>query len=183
MSLTAIATALGLAATADQSAIVAAINEMKGKADAFTATASALGVTVADDLGVVATAAASAIAASKPDPAKFVPVSVVSELKATMTALQSTVDGFAKQRREAMIADAADRLPPALKAHAESIQDETALASFLAGFPENGLGKPMDKKREAGGDTLTDEEKAICSQWNLTEDEYLKSRKQLEGAQ
>jgi phage I-like protein len=174
MSFKAIATALGLAATADEASIIAGITAIKGKADALTATASALGVT---------TAAASALAAAKVDPAKFVPIATVAEMTATMTALKGQVDGFAKQRRTEMIKAAGDRLPPALKAHAEGIEDETALASFLAGFPENGLGKGMDKKNVPGGDTLTEDERATCSHWGLTEAEYLASRKQLEGAQ
>lgn len=182
MDLKAIATALGLPATADQASVIAGISAMKGKADALTATASALGVTIGDDVSVVATAAASALASSTPDPAKFVPVATVSELTAKMSGMQTQLDGFGKQRRDDMIKAAGDRLPPALKAHAEAITDETALASFLAGFPENGLGKPMDKKAEAGGDTLTEDEKATCSQWGLSEAEYLASRKQLEGA-
>ncbi len=178
MDLKAIATALGLAATADLATVIAGISAMKGKADALTATASALGLTIGDDVSVVATAAASALASSTPDPVKFVPVATVSELTAKMSGMQTQLDGFGKQRRDDMIKAAGDRLQPALKAHAEAITDETALASFLAGFPENGLGKTMvEQKRDADGKitVLTEDQRAVATALGVSEASYLNS--------
>lgn len=178
MTLKAIATALGLPATADEASIIAGIAALQGKAAALTATASALGVTLGDDPTIVATAAASALAAAKVDPAKFVPLSTVTELTAKMSAMQTQLDGFAKQRREDMIKAAGDRLPPALKAHAEAIEDETALAGFLAGFPENGLGKPMvAQNRDVDGkiSALTQDQRAVATALGVSEASYLKS--------
>ncbi len=178
ISLLAVATALGLSDSADEPAVMAAIARTKAASDALTATASALGVTLGEDL----TSAASAIQAkaAKPDPARFVPIETVAELRSEMSALQATVDGLQGDRKAAIIADAKakGKLPPSLEKHAESL-DMTALASFLAALPETGLGKPMlpgGKPDDEQGAALEDE-LAIASSHGLSADEFRAARK------
>lgn len=186
MDLKAIATALGLPEAADQSAILAAIATAKTKADALGATASALGVTLGDDVSVVATAAASALAA-KPDPAKFVPLSDLQAVTAQMTAMQASLDGIEDGRREALVDKAiADKLLlPAQKAWASALakSDEAAFATYLAGAnPINLAASAITAKGAAGDDGLTESELATASGWGHSPEDYLKSRTALEGA-
>lgn len=186
MDLKAIASALGLAEDADAKAIAAAAKAAKDKADQFDATASALGVEVKDGELTAVASAATALKDAKPgdpDPAKFVPVSKLNEVLTEMSALKTSVATIQSDKRAGLI-DAAvkeGRLPPALKSHAESIADETALCSFLDGLPK-GFGKVEAPKREAGDTTtITAEEKSIASMMGLSDADYLKTRNEMEA--
>lgn len=187
MSLKAIATALGLAAVADEAAILAAIAAEKKKGDALTATASALGVTLGDDVTAVATAATAlktAADTAKPDPAKFVPIETVAELQTGLASANTRLGVLDGERRQAKIdaAVAEGRLPPALVDHAKTITEDTALASFLAALPATGLGKSaIDGGAVPGGGDgkLTADELEVATAMGLTEDEFLKAKKEV----
>lgn len=177
MNLKAIASALGLGEDADEAAVLAAIGRNKALGDTLTATASALGVTVGADLAAVASAIEAK--AGNPDPAKFVPVSAVAEMQATMSSLQTRLDERDSADKAATIAAAikSGKLPPALKAHAESL-DAAALASFLGAMPETGLGKStLAGDPPAGDGQLTGEERAVASAMGLTDEEFLAAKK------
>ena len=182
-----IATALGLAATADETAVLAAIAVNKAKADQFEATASALGVELKDGEFAAVASAATALKDAKPgepDPAKFVPVAKLNEVLSEMSALKGDIATIQGDKRAGMIKDALDdgRLPPALKAHAETIKEETALASFLDGLPK-GFGKvETPSLGEKSADKLTTEELAICSAQGLDPADFLKTRNEMEVA-
>lgn len=183
MTFKAIASALGLAEDADEATIIAAIAAKKAEGEAFAATASALGVTLGEgvELSAVATAAADAIK-GKVDMTKFVPVTAVQELQASIATMQSTLDSQADQRRKDMIADATKdgRLPPALKAHAEGL-DEVALASFLGSLVPGSLSKPVlpgAKPGDANGE-LTQDEASVASMLGIKPDDFLKTRKEM----
>lgn len=186
MDLKAIATALGLPEDADAKTIAAAAAAAKGKADQLEATASALGVDLKDGEYAAVASAATALKAAKPgepDPAKFVPVSKLNEVLSEMSALKGSIATIQDDKRAGMIKAALDdgRLPPALKAHAESIKEETALASFLDGLP-TGFGKSELPKRDpADKTTITAEEKSIASLMGLSDAEYLKTRNEMES--
>lgn len=182
MDFKAIASALGLADTADEAAILAAIAANKG---AISATATALGVVFASDPSVIV-AAATAVKAEVtktgvPDPAKFVPISVLNDVQASVATMRSELDTVKAERLTGMIDDASERLTPAMRAYAESLE-ETSLASFLGALPETSLGRKTVKgDPKPGGDTLSDEERATASMWGLSDAEFIASRKQLEA--
>jgi phage I-like protein len=183
INLKAIATALGLGEDADEAAILAAITAQKAKGDALAATATALGVTLGDDLAAVATAAASlkAVAGTgEPDPAKYVPVETVNELRTGLASANQRLDALAAERRKAMIDAASNdgRLPPSLRKHAEKIEDEQALASFIGDLPANGLGKPaVNGGQPDGVGALTSDEFAVATAMGLSEEEFLAAKK------
>jgi len=180
ISILALASALGLAEDADEAGVIAAIARNKSASDALTATASALGVTLGDDLTAVASAAA-AVKTGKPDPAQFVPITVVTELRSEMSTMKAQLDGLATQRKADTIAAAVanGKLTPALKVHAETL-DETSLASFLAAMPETGLGRATlsGGKADGGSDALTADELAVASAFGMTAEDFLKAKKE-----
>lgn len=177
LDLKALASALGLAEDADEAAIMAAIARNKAAGTVLTATASALGAKEGDDLVALATAAK----AGKVDPAKFVPVETVAELRTEMSAMKTLLDDMAAKRKTATIAEAvtSGKLTPALKVHAETL-DETALASFLAALPTTGLGKAVvpGGKADGNGGQLTPDELAVASAFGMTAEEFLKARQE-----
>ncbi len=178
--LKAIASALGLGNDADEAAILAAIAALNAGKTVLSATASALGAKDGDDL--VALASAAVAKAATPDPAQFVPVSVLAEMKAEMSALSAKVDQAGEDRKKVLIDDAQakGKLVPALRKHAETL-DMIALASFLEALPETALGEsvvPGGKASEDG--KVQDEQLAIASMLGVSEEEYLKSQKEME---
>lgn len=182
--LKAIASALGLGEDADEAAILAAIARATAGSNALTAAASALGVTVGTDLAAVASAISAK--AGTPDPAKFVPVTAVAEMQSAMSSMQIRLDAKDAAEKAAIIDGAikAGKLPPALKAHAETL-DSTALASFLGVLPESTLGKaivPGGKAGRENDDELSADELATASAWGQTKEEFLASRKMLEAS-
>lgn len=181
IDLKAIASALGLGEAADEAAILAAIASLNAGNAILSATAGALGAKNGDDL--VALASATAAKAANPDPALFVPVTVVTGLRAEMSALSTRIDDLTSDRKAAMIAQAMEngRLTPALKAHAETLE-EKALASFLAVLPETALGKALlpggKAADENGKNGLTDEERAVASSMGLSVEEFVAAKKE-----
>lgn len=182
MNLKAIASALGLAEDADEAAILAAIGKVNAKATAFAATATALGVTIADDgdLSAVATAAAAA-KSGEVDPKKYVSIEVVDELKASVASMQTQLDGEAAKRMTALMDEAGKdgRLSPGMRKHVETFyKDEASLASFLATLPKTKLGQQqLHGDPDANEGQLTDEQKATCSMLGVSEEDYLKTLK------
>lgn len=185
MNLKAIASALGLGDDADEAAILAAIAASKAKGDALAATASALGVTLGDDVTAVATAATAlktAADAGKPDPAKFVPIETVASLQTGLASANARLDAMAAKDRQSRIdaAVAEGRLTPALVEHAKTITDDTALASFLAALPATSLGKSSidgGEKPGSGDGDLTADERAVATAMGMTEEEFLAAKK------
>ncbi len=185
MNLKAIASALGLGDDADEAAILAAIAASKAKGDALAATASALGVTLGDDVTAVATAATAlktAADAGKPDPSKFVPIETVASLQTGLASANARLDAMAAKDRQSRIdaAVAEGRLTPALVEHAKTITDDTALASFLAALPATSLGKSSidgGEKPGSGDGDLTADERAVATAMGMTEEEFLAAKK------
>lgn len=181
MSLKAIASALGLADDADEAAIIAAATAATAKATQFDATASALGVELKEgvELTSVASAATELKKGGDPDPTKFVPMSVVTEIQTEMSAIKGQLNAADDAERKKLLDDAQNsgRLAPAMRKHFEAnIKDKTALASALAdlapALEKTDLGK--DPKVEKG--QLTDDERAIASSIGLSPEDYLKTR-------
>jgi len=149
-----------------------------------TAAAAALGLGEDVTAEQLVTAATAAIGA-EPDPAKFVPIEVVTELQgklATAAAANATTE--AEQLISTASADG--KLTPAMQGWARSYaaKDLPGFKSWLgtaavvvtpgvAGLETAaGQGRPG-----GGGDTLTEDEKRICKLTGVAEDKFLAARK------
>lgn len=175
----AIALALGLAETADEAAILAAIGSTK---TVLTATCSALAIAADADATAVTAAIAGLKAAPKdadPDPSLYVPKAAFDEVRAQVASLLDTANTEAVDA-----AIAAGKLTPALKDWGLKLiaKSPDEFAAYCGLAPVLAPGKLPGGKIDAASDGLTDEEAATCSAWGLTPEEYVASRKQLEGA-
>lgn len=151
----------GLPATAGETEIMAAATALKQKADATETEVAALKT-------------------QAPDPAKYVPVQVVTDLRTELAALRAAVDG---RELDTVVADAlADgRLLPAMETWARELgkKDLAALKGYIAAAqPIAALkGTQSGGKGPAGGNggELTDEQMAVCKHMGIAPEEYKKS--------
>ncbi|MGE4302453.1 MAG: phage protease [Novosphingobium sp.] len=189
IALAPLVSALALAANAGEAEVLAAIGELKDKADAGEAVLASARTTLglgtdADGeavLAAVGTAVEGAKDAGDPDPTKYVPKAGYDELKAR-------VDKLDEDRILAMVDAAceAGKLPPSDEMRKWAIdlgrKDEAALNSYLGNAPAFPGAKPTvqgDPKPEKG--KLTEEEAAICAMLGVSEADYLKTRDEEEA--
>lgn len=182
------AMAMGLPETASADDIMKCIEKDQAKLKEMKAMASILSVDFDADDGVFVAAATAAVKKgdATPDPKKFVPMQAFDKVTTELASLAAKVEGFGGDKRKAMIDAAGDRLPPALRDFAESLDDDVVLASFLDRFPANGLGKQTasgDAAAREGGDGLSEDELQMASSFGLTPEEFKKSRDQQENGQ
>ena len=187
--LKALASALGLAADADQETVTAAIMEMTASkstatSELTTAICSALEIDEGANIEVI-TAAISGLKAAKasadesgePDPAKFVSMAAYEETSTQLKNLQETVSGD-KAETAVEKAMAEGKLAPAQKDWAISFaaKDPDGFNKFIEGQPV-----VVDPNAEEAGKTpalatkLNDEQKAICSATGVSEEAFLKT--------
>ena len=177
MNLASIAKALGLGEDASEEEILRAIANMNSAPAAMTAIATALGV--ADGADLVAAATALKSQAATPDPTKFVPVAVVTEMQTSIQSLQGDVDTFKAKERQGKIDDAqaAGRLTPAMAAHMATIADTAQLDGLLASLPANGLGKAaVEGEPGSGKGPLDAAEIAVATAMGMTPEEFIAER-------
>ena len=164
MNLTAIAAALGLGADTTEAQIIAAIGTSKTPAiPAAICTALGLAETASETEVVVAAVAAKA--GSTLDPAT----------KIRLEAIET-------RETERIVDDAitCGKLTPALrdwgiKSHNRDAAD---FETYIAAAPVILDGKPVVVGiKDGGDDVLSEEEKVYCSNWGLSEAEFLASRK------
>ena len=116
----------------------------------------------------------------KPDPAKFVPVSAVSELQTQVAALSTKLQtGEVDQLVKEGLDDG--RLVKSMEDWARDLgkKDVAALRSYLDNAqPIAALSRQQTdgKKPPEGGNHLTDEELAVCRAMNQTPEEFLKAK-------
>lgn len=175
-------TAMQLTAESSDEDVTAAIDQLvtdKAGADKVLASVrTKLGV--ADDAGEEAVLASIGTAGGEPDPTKYVPVA----------ALKDVTDQLAEIRQEKILATVeqaieAGKLPPAQKDWAikHGQADFASLQSFLGTQPAFKGGAQIQGDPPVGGNgKLTAEEAAICSQLGITEEAFLKSKKEEEAA-
>lgn len=190
--LKALLAALGLAEDATQEKAVAAVAALKAGADAATAVTAAIkplraAVKLGDDADVatIATAAVKAIgekATGAVDPNAFVPRAEFERVQTSLAALQ-------KDRGEEKAIDAVDaaiaagKLAPASKEWAITYasQDLAGFKKFVEGAPV--IVKPGSQlpggKPGAGGDDLSDEERAVCKTMGIDPKDYVATRKEM----
>lgn len=172
--LVAICTLLGLADTATEEEAVAACTAAKPRLDALDKIGEELGVDQVGDGTAVLTACA-AIKTRAPDPAKYVAIGVVEDLKAQVAAL--TAKQTEREVNELVEAGLADgRLLPAQKDWATALgkSDIAALSAYLkTAQPIAGLrGSQTRGQAPGGGDVdangLTADELAVCTATGVT---------------
>lgn len=174
-----IAAALGLTEDADETAICAAITELKAAEPTeapLKEVAAALGLKE-DASAEEVTAAAKQAKSATPDPKRFVP-------KEGFDALSQRLETFETERRAAAVdqAVADGKLAPSMKQWGLDLHksDETAFASYLDKAPrviEGGRKVPANQPDADSLTNLSDEEKAACRQLGVAEDAFLKTKK------
>lgn len=183
---------LGLAETATEAEVRTALAAAQAKpletAIATAAAASAL-APIAKALGLaetakpdeITTALATTIAAAKtPDPAKFSPIAVVTELQGRVATLE-TAAKTAAATSEVEAAIAAGKLIPAQREWGldYAARDLAGFKAFIAKQPTILAGGRVVEGQPGGGaDALTAEEKAVCAAMGLAEKDFLATKKQ-----
>ena len=172
--------AIGLPANTPEDAAIAACTSIKSQADAARAALKLDGTATAETVTAACTAAANAT----PDPAKYVPVSVVEELKTSVAALTAKV---AERQVEDLIAPALKdgRLLPAQEAWARDLGETNVAAltaylktaqpiAALSGTQTGGKPPAGDPDKDAHG--LTKDELAVAAACGLTPEAYAKGK-------
>jgi len=169
MDLKALAKALGLSEDATLEQITAAAAQLKIKAD-----------------GAETAIAAASAAAGVVDPAKYVPMAAFAELREQVAAMSAkTLDETAVAAVDKAIAEG--KITPAGRDHALSLykSDATAFAAFVASSPvivKAGADPAVAAAAAAAASgPLSAEERAVAKATGVTEEEFLKSKKQLAG--
>lgn len=172
---TAIAAAVGLQADAKHGDILAAVNTALSDRAAI---ATAAGKTASDKTDDIVDAVRSALKAGNPDPAKYVPISVVTELRDELKEVKdATLSEKAENAVSAAIKDG--RVTPGQKEWALSYakSDLAGFEGYIKGAPVLTASQMTVTKREDNGRVpLDDAQRAVCSALGLSEEEY---RKQL----
>ncbi|MBL4801994.1 MAG: phage protease [Emcibacter sp.] len=134
----------------------------------------------ADDLiKAVQSAITSDQTKSDPDPAKFVPMTVFKELQGTVKALQSTNETAAATLAvDKALAD--KKITPAQVDWAKSYHqiDPKGFGDYIKAAPALSLDAVIidNSDPDKRGKSLSVEEKAVCSQLGVTEEDFIKSR-------
>lgn len=171
--------ALGLAADADEAAVIAAVNAAVAAQAALGTIAKAVGQS--DDAAAAAVVAAvqsQAVAAQNPDPRRFVPAEQVAALSQELATLKSAnSQAAAAQAVEAAMA--AGKVQPALKDWAIALHrsDPAAFATFIAATPAIVGGGTKPAGVQPGAGQLSDLDLTVASAMGLSTESFLKTRK------
>ncbi|MGY5789061.1 phage protease len=172
-----IAKALGLPEDASEADILTALNAL---ATSNAALVAASGVTKADDALAAITAMRTA---SKPDPAKYVPIEQVTAMQADINTLKNTVAGD-KAEADVNQAIAEGKIMPALKDWALDLHKSnlSAFNAFLAKAPVLTASQRVATTAAPGAaaGALDDADLAVMSQMGLTREEMEKEKKRQE---
>jgi len=190
-----LAAKLGLKATATVTEIAAAVGQLQEKTQAAAGPGTDLAaVAKAAGLGAEATAedvarkvgelASAAADGGTPDPAQFVPISEHRALASRIEALE-TAEAESKAAAAVDEAVKAGKVTPAGRdwALAYAAKDPEGFRQFVAAQPaivKDGALVPGLTPPDAAGSGLSPEEKAVAASMGLSEEAYLKSKKQLE---
>lgn len=184
-----LATLFGLAATADAAAVAKHAGDLvaqaKSQGEQLKALAKAAGVPETAKPEEVATAIATAVAAGKPDPAKFV---AIADFEKVSTAFATVQKERAEEKATAAVdkAIADGKLTPAQRDWALDFckSDPARFAAFVEKQPvivapgaRPGAGKPTPADAP-----LDDEDKAVCRQLGITEEAFRKQRQKQQEA-
>ena len=182
-ALVAVAAALALAKDTAADSVAAAVTAMVKSRKAIAKAAGLAEDASAEDVETaVATARASAGTAS--DPAAFVPRAEFDALKERLTTLE-TEGAAASATAVVDQAIKGGKVTPASRdwALGYAKKDPEGFAAFVKDAPKilsSGRVAPAGKPGE-GGDTLTEEERAVCRATGVSEKDFIESRKALAG--
>lgn len=176
MDLTAIAAALGLAATATAQEIAAAAADLKAKAAAPATSTIAIAAGLQADAGVADIAAAvTTLKAAKPDPAKFVPVEQVTVMQQQLSTLNAD-----RGEREVAAAIQAGKLAPALKEWGTALfaKSETEWRAYVDKAPVMiAAGAQLDERNPGEKfTTLSADEIAACEATGMSQADFLEAK-------
>lgn len=171
-------TALGLRADSEDEAAINAIDKLAGEKNGDAAILASVRTRfkLADDAGeeAVLNAIAAAATPGDPDPSKFVPIAVVTDIQKQLGALQ---EDKVLACVDAAIEDG--KLTPAQKDWAVKLgkQDLGELNSFLATAPAFKGGKVIEGQPGQEASKLTEEERVVCSVMGWSEEAFLDQKK------
>ena len=175
--------ALGLEKDAEPKAVSTAVSAM-AKGRKAVAKAAGLAEDASSDDVEKAVKAAKASAGGDPDPNAFVPRAEFDRVSERVTELETgTARADATAKVDQAIKDG--KVAPASKdwAIGYASKDPEGFDKYLEGAPkilEDGRVAPAADPGD--GDTLTAEEKAVCRATGLSEEDFIKSRKELAAA-
>lgn len=157
---------LGLKADTSDEAAIEAVTALKTQADSLTGKEAEI----------------AALKAAEPDPAKYVPIGVVTQLKNELTTLRGEA---AEREVDELVTTALSdgRLLPAQEEWARSLgaSNIEALKSFvesaqpIAALKGNQTRGKQPENAGGGGKQLTDEQLAVCRRLGLNEADYLEA--------
>ena len=176
--------AIGLPAPTTEDAAIAACTSIKAQADAARDALKLDGTATAETVTAACTSLRTAAASATPDPAKYVPVAVVEELKTSVAALTAQVgerqvedliapalkDGRLLPAQEAWARDLGKTNVAALTAYLKTAQPIAALAGTQTG------GKPPAGEPDKDAHGLTKDELAVAAACGLTPEAYAKGK-------
>ena len=176
--------AIGLPANTTEDAAIAACTSIKAQADAARDALKLDGTATAETVTAACTSLRTAAASATPDPAKYVPVAVVEELKTSVAALTAQVgerqvedliapalaDGRLLPAQETWARDLGKTNLAALTAYLKTAQPIAALSSTQTG------GKPPAGEQDKGAHGLTKDELAVAAACGLTPEAYAKGK-------
>ena len=176
--------AIGLPANTTEDAAIAACTSIKAQADAARDALKLDGTATAETVTAACTSLRTAAASATPDPAKYVPVAVVEELKTSVAALTAQVgerqvedliapalkDGRLLPAQEAWARDLGKTNVAALTAYLKTAQPIAALTATQTGGKSPAAGETKD----AHG--LTKDELAVAAACGLPPEVYAKGK-------
>ena len=176
--------AIGLPANTTEDAAIAACTSIKAQADAARDALKLDGTATAETVTAACTSLRTAAASATPDPAKYVPVAVVEELKTSVAALTAQVgerqvedliapalkDGRLLPAQEAWARDLGKTNMAALTAYLKTAQPIAALTGTQTG------GKPPAGEPDKDAHGLTKDELAVAAACGLTPEAYAKGK-------
>lgn len=174
--------AMGLGPDTDQATALAHVQKLMASTAIVTAVASKLGAQPTET--ALAAAIDQARQAGAPDPAKFVPVAAVNEVRAELAAIQ-TERATEKATAAVDAAVAAGKVSPALKGWATDYasKDPAGFKDWVAKTPVVTGGAMPGGEPPAGDDGLTAADRAIASQLGIPVGDFKKTRQAELGVQ
>ena len=184
IALAPLVTALALSASAGETEVLAAIGALKATASegekVLASARTTLGLAADVDGEAVLAAVAQAKTATEPDPAKFVPITALTEVRNELATIR-------EEKVLAMVdqAVASGKLTPGQKDWAIRLgkKDVGELQSFLGTAPVfEGAKTHADKKVATKATSLTEEEAIACQMTGTSHEDFLKAKNEEIGA-
>ena len=177
-----VATAIGAGGDAEPTAVATAVSAMATSRKAIAKAAGLAEDASSDDVEQAVKTAKASASANAPDPAAFVPRAEFDRVSERLTALEA---GTAGANAEAKVGQAIKdgKVAPASREWAlgYAASDPEGFDKYLEGAPQILADGRVAPATGAGGegDTLTEQEKAVCRATGVSEKDFLESRKAL----